>query len=477
MFRTALLSLILVVSLSSSSILRKSISRRQTDAQYCHAIEGFECKCSYSRVTCTNDRDLPSPINILQNEKNKYTSVELVITAARDINVNDQTFAPVKELYKSDADNLEFRIKFEKFTGLHLTSPGIFNGVFPDNLPSNTRKHLALEIYSPDVPPNDNPNLFKNFNADSLELYALYPFHGSFQQLFDGANIKYIRLSGGDIRSDLSQPFSGNIGRLELAKQANELSVQNFPVYPAHELTINAFYITEFNHAHPPNYNNLGELRVFSTARIPANAFVNFPNIHTLSISTEKDIDPQALNGLNKLEKLIIKDTKAPIELLNSVPSIKEFETNIEKLDDKTQCQLIEKLANGQVAVQAIPNGRECTCVTAYLDTSVGRTPCSAQHCEHSSCATIKNNYDVTTGTFKQPPLIRRSDGSNALQQREPQVYTAPFQVAYQDQEKLQKGIPQPVPSPSQTEDNYPKPPSDNQDPWQQNPSYNPQGK
>jgi hypothetical protein len=143
MFRTALLSLILVVSLSSSSILRKSISRRQTDAQYCHAIEGFECKCSYSRVTCTNDRDLPSPINILQNEKNKYTSVELVITAARDINVNDQTFAPVKELYKSDADNLEFRIKFEKFTALHLTSPGIFNGVFPDNLPSNTRKHLV----------------------------------------------------------------------------------------------------------------------------------------------------------------------------------------------------------------------------------------------------------------------------------------------------------------------------------------------
>jgi hypothetical protein len=144
MLRTALLSLILIVSLSSStSMLRKSISRRQTDPQYCHAIEGFECKCSYFRVTCTNDRDLPSPINILQNEKHKYQSVELVITAPRDINVNDQTFEPVKELYKPDGDNLEFRIKFEKFTALHLSSPGIFNRVFPDNLPSNARKHLV----------------------------------------------------------------------------------------------------------------------------------------------------------------------------------------------------------------------------------------------------------------------------------------------------------------------------------------------
>ncbi|CAF4593152.1 unnamed protein product, partial [Rotaria magnacalcarata] len=77
--------------------------------------------------------------------------------------------------------------------------------------------------------------------------YALYPFHGSFQQLFDGANIKYLRLSGGDIRSDLSKPFTGNIARLELAKQASALSVQNFPIYPAHELIINAFYITDFN--------------------------------------------------------------------------------------------------------------------------------------------------------------------------------------------------------------------------------------
>ncbi len=149
MLRTALLSLILIVSLSSSStsMFGKSISRRQSDPQYCHAIEGFECKCSYYRVTCTNDRDLPSPINILQDEKNKYQSVELVITAARDINVNDQTFEPVKELYKPDADNLEFRVKFEKFTGLHLSSPGIFNRVFPDNLPSNARKHLVNKQY------------------------------------------------------------------------------------------------------------------------------------------------------------------------------------------------------------------------------------------------------------------------------------------------------------------------------------------
>ena len=42
-----------------------------------------------------------------------------------------------------DADNLEFRIKFEKFTALHLTSPGVFNKVFPDNAPANARKHIV----------------------------------------------------------------------------------------------------------------------------------------------------------------------------------------------------------------------------------------------------------------------------------------------------------------------------------------------
>ena len=145
MVRTALLSLILFVSLSSSSLLGKSISRRQTEPQYCQAIEGFDCKCSHYRVTCTTDRNLPSSINVLPNEKQKYQSVELVVQAAADINVSDQTFQPVKELYKTDGDNLEFRIKFEKFTALHLTSPGIFNGVFPDNLPSNARKHIVIK--------------------------------------------------------------------------------------------------------------------------------------------------------------------------------------------------------------------------------------------------------------------------------------------------------------------------------------------
>jgi hypothetical protein len=479
MLRTTLLSLILLISLSSStsSMLRKSISRRQTESQPCYAIEGFDCKCLLDRVTCTNDRGLPSTINIIENEKHKYQTVELVVTAERDINVNDQTFAPVKELYKPDGQYFEFRIKFEKFTALQLSSPGIFNQVFPNNLPAGARKSLALEIYNPAVPPNDNPQLFKNLNADSLELYALYPFHGTFQQLFDGANIKYLRLSGGDIRSDLSQPFTGNIGRLELAKQASALSVQNFPVYPAHELTIDAFYISEFTNEHPPNYNNLGELRVFSTASVPANAFRNFPNIHTLSVSSEQDIDPQALNGLQKLEKLIIKDAKAPLELLKSVPNIKELEINIEKLDEKTQCQLLEKLASGQVAVQSIPNGRECTCVSAYLDTAGGRAPCNAQHCEHSSCATIKNNYDASTGTFKAPPPILRADGSNALQPRQPKVYSTPFQVSYQDQEKLQKGAPPPPPVQQPTQDDSQQPGGSDQYPYQPNPPYNPQGK
>ena len=209
-----------------------------------------------------------------------------------------------------------------------------------------------MEIYNPDVQPKDNTHLFQNLNADSLELYALYPFHGTFQQLFNGANIKFLRLSGGDIRTDFSQAFTGNIARLELAKQANALSVQNFPAYPAHELIINAFYITEFNHEHPPNYANLAELRVHSPERIPANAFRQFPNIQSLSVSTEKEIDPQAFSGLGKLEKLTIKDSKPTIELLNSVPAVKEFEASVEKLDEKTQCQFLEKLANGQVAVQ-----------------------------------------------------------------------------------------------------------------------------
>lgn len=302
----------------------------------------------------------------------------------------------------------------------------------------------ALEIYNPDVPPSDHPNLFKNLNADTVELYALYPFKGSFQQLFDGANIKYLRLSGGEIRSDPSQSFTGNVGRLELAKQASELSVQNFPVYPAHELTINAFYVDDFNSQHPPNYNNLGELRVHSNNRIPANAFQNYPNIHTLQISTEQDIDPQALNGLNNLEKLVIKDSKFPIDLLKNLPNLKEYETNIEKLDEKSQCQLLEKLSNGQLAVQAIPNGRECTCVAAYLDSAIGRTPCDAENCDRASCAAIKNNYNTQTRTFNPPPTIRRADGSDALRPRDPKVYSSPSQIASQDQQKLQVAAPQP---------------------------------
>jgi len=145
MLRTALLSLILFVSLSSSStsFIRRTILRRQVEPQYCNAIEGFDCKCSYYRATCTTDRDLPSPLRIVDSEKQKYQSVELVIAAARDINVNEYTFEPVKELYKSDGDNFEFRIKFEKFTALQLSSPGIFNRVFPDNLAPNAKKHLV----------------------------------------------------------------------------------------------------------------------------------------------------------------------------------------------------------------------------------------------------------------------------------------------------------------------------------------------
>jgi hypothetical protein len=197
-------------------------------------------------------------------------------------------------------------------------------------------------------------NLFANLNVDSLELYVLYPFRGTFQQLFNGANIKYLRLSGGDIRSDLSQPFTGNIGSLELAKQAAQINVQTFPIYPAHDLIINAFYVSDFTSDNPPNYSNLGELRIYSQERIPANAFQQYPNLHTLSISTEKDIDPHAFDGLYNLEKLTIKDAKPSLELLNSLPKLKEFETSLEKLGEREQCQLVEKLSNGQIAVQGM---------------------------------------------------------------------------------------------------------------------------
>ncbi|CAF4541605.1 unnamed protein product, partial [Rotaria socialis] len=268
-------------------------------------------------------------------------------------------------------------------------------------------------------------------------------FRGTFQQLFNGADIKFLRLSGGDIRSDVSQPFTGNIGRLELAKQASQLSVQNFPAYPAHELIINAFYVTDFTSEHPPNYSNLGEVRIYSQERIPANAFRNYPNLHTLSITTDQEIDPHALDGLHNLEKLTIKDAKPSLELLNNLPNVKEFETNVDKLNEGEQCDLVGKLANGQVAVQAIPNGYTCTCVSAYLDTASGRYPCDAQNCEQSSCAAIRDNFDAATRTFKTPSPIKRLDGSDALRPREPKVYTAPFQVASQDQEKFRQGSPQ----------------------------------
>ena len=141
--RTVFLSLLLSVSLSSSSLLGKSLSRRQAEPQSCQAIEGFECKCSYYRVTCTSDRDVPQSITVLPNEAGKYQSVELVLNGEREQNVNEHTFEPVKSLYKPDADNLEFRIKFEKFSALHLSSPGLFNRVFPDNLPADARKHMV----------------------------------------------------------------------------------------------------------------------------------------------------------------------------------------------------------------------------------------------------------------------------------------------------------------------------------------------
>lgn len=118
-------------------------------------------------------------------------------------------------------------------------------------------------------------------------------------------------------------------------------------------MIINAFYVTDFTTDHPPNYSNLVELRIYSQEGIPANAFRQFPNLNALSVATEKEIDPHAFDGLYNLEKLTIKDTKASLDVLNKLPNVREFETNIDKLSEREQCDLAEKLANGQVAVQS----------------------------------------------------------------------------------------------------------------------------
>ena len=86
-----------------------------------------------------------------------------------------------------------------------------------------------------------------------------------------------------------------------------------------------------------------------------------------------------------------------------------------------------------------IPNSYKCTCVSAYLSSAVGRSPCDAHNCDQSSCAVIKNNYDVSTRTFKSPVPVIRADGSDALRQREPNVYTTPFQVPQHDQGKVRQ--------------------------------------
>ncbi|CAF3988944.1 unnamed protein product [Rotaria sordida] len=154
------------------------------------------------------------------------------------------------------------------------------------------------------------------------------------------------------------------------------------------------------------------ELSVYSPDRISANAFQQLPNLRVLSIQNDKDIDPHALDDLKNLEKLTIRNilSASSLNLLQKLPNVKEFEININRLDEKTQCQLIEKLANAQVTIKVLPNRRECTCALAYLDAANSRAPCFAQYCEHSSCAAIKNNYDASTRTFKAPPSILRSD-------------------------------------------------------------------
>jgi hypothetical protein len=114
--------------------------------------------------------------------------------------------------------------------------------------------------------------------------------------------------------------------------------------------------------------------------------------------------------------------------------------------------------------------------VSAYLDTAAGRTACDAENCDRSSCAAIKNNYDANTRQFSAPPAIRRADGSDALRQREPRIYTAPFQIAQPDQEKLSRGML--IAAPAQPdEEEVRRPDQEPAGEWQPNQPYGPQGK
>ena len=70
------------------------------------------------------------------------------------------------------------------------------------------------------------------------------------------------------------------------------------------------------------------------------------------------------------------------------------------------------------------------------MDSASGRYPCDAQDCDRSSCAAIQTNYDAQERKFKSPPAIQRADGSDAFRQREPKVYSGPYQISHQDLEK-----------------------------------------
>ncbi|CAF1370707.1 unnamed protein product [Rotaria sordida] len=448
MLRIILSSLILLLSLtqsssSSSSMLLKSISYRQNQFPLCNPIHGFECLCSYFRLICRTNHGFSLPLIILEDEKNKYESIELIISTEDEVKVNDQTFELIKQLFKNEGNHLEFIIKFEKFSELHLLSPGLFNNIFPDNLFSYSQKHITFQIIHHEISQNENINLFENLNVDGLEIYSHYPFHGTFQQLFNGSNIKELRLAGGDIRSDLSQTFTGNIARLELIKQAKSLSIKTFPLYPVHEYITSAFYLTTFNNDHQPNYSNLVELHVHSQELIPARAFQQYPNIQILSIKTDKYIDEDALDGLNNLEKLTIREPNPSLALLNKAKTVKEYETNIEKLDENSQCTLVDKFSHGEIFVRALRNGNKCNCMIAYLHVVIGQTPCNIDYCEYSTCSAIRNNYDSSLRTFSMPPTILRADGTNMLYERRINIYTKPYEIPKNDKEKYYKAMEQ----------------------------------
>ena len=202
----------------------------------------------------------------------------------------------IQEFYKPNANEIIFDLKFENFTALHLSSLGIFNRGFLDNLPWDARKRLVKQIFS-----------FCQLSNDHFQILEIY---------------------NDDVATD-----------------NNEYLVDNF-------------------------------------------------NVKTFELSTNKDIDRQAWNGLNRRHKLIVKDTNVSHHLLTHLRHIKEFQIDIDSLD-----------------------------------------------CHRDPCLTIRTNYNITSQRFRSAPIIRHVDGSNAFRERSVKIYSTQYQISSEDEKKFRQTL------------------------------------